>query len=238
MTIRVGVCCYMIKLDQTDFDSRISVSENIYSIIKKNINNWNLKPMQRISEKEMSESLKVSRTPVRESFIRLSEEGFLDILSQRGTFVSKINLKDVEEGLFIRTNLEVAVLKLALHVLTDKNIEMLKRCILKQENAIINKDYVEFLVYDELFHSEIFTGCGMFKTWRVIKSSTVQYSRLRMLTIISIDKYKTLINEHRQILKCIVNRDEDAVDSVIRKHVEQLFFEETVLREKYPDYFI
>jgi len=69
-----------------------STSKRIYHLIKEEIINLNFIPGLNISEKEISEKFKVSRTPVREAFVRLSQEGLLNIYPQKGTFVSLIDL--------------------------------------------------------------------------------------------------------------------------------------------------
>lgn len=62
-------------------------------------------PSDALSEKELSLQLGVSRTPVREALIRVADEGLIDILPQRGSFVAPIRLRDVEEAQFIRETL-------------------------------------------------------------------------------------------------------------------------------------
>ena len=57
----------------------------IYRVLKDNIMNLNLKPGENVSEIEISELLNVSRTPVREAFVRLSEEKLLNVFPQKGS---------------------------------------------------------------------------------------------------------------------------------------------------------
>ncbi|MBU3181932.1 GntR family transcriptional regulator [Clostridium psychrophilum] len=66
-----------------------------------------------ISEIEILEKFNVSRTPVREAFARLSQEGLISVYPQKGTFVSLIDLLSVEEARFMREHLERAILRLA-----------------------------------------------------------------------------------------------------------------------------
>lgn len=90
-----------------------TTSNQVYEELKSQILNLQLAPGTSISEKEMSEKFNVSRTPVRESFLRLSREGLLNVFPQRGTFVSLIDLNLVEEARFMREHLERAVIRLA-----------------------------------------------------------------------------------------------------------------------------
>lgn len=66
-----------------------TVREYAYRVLYQNIMTLKLPPGTAMSEQELSGVLNVSRTPVREAFIRLAEKGLLEVLPQRGTFVSK-----------------------------------------------------------------------------------------------------------------------------------------------------
>src|SRR5205823_4468759 len=57
--------------------------------------------------------LKVSRQPVREAFIKLSEIGLVRVLPQRGTFITKISAKEVLDARFVREAVECAIARRA-----------------------------------------------------------------------------------------------------------------------------
>ena len=59
-----------------------------------------------MSEKEIAEAYGVSRTPVREAVLRLSEERLVDIYPQYGTFVARISLETLKDAMVIREALE------------------------------------------------------------------------------------------------------------------------------------
>ena len=79
-----------------------TVREYAYRVLYENIMSLKLPPGTAMSEQELSGILNVSRTPVREAFIRLSQKGLLEILPQRGTFVSKIHTEQLAEFRFFR----------------------------------------------------------------------------------------------------------------------------------------
>ena len=78
----------------------------VYQGLRSNSIKLHLQPAQRISENEVSEALGVSRTPVREAFIRLAEDGLIKITPQKRSLVSLIDLDQAEEARFIRLALE------------------------------------------------------------------------------------------------------------------------------------
>ncbi|WP_313559779.1 GntR family transcriptional regulator [Ruminiclostridium cellobioparum] len=89
----------------------LPLKEVIYQELKNKILNLEYKPGQMISETEISDLLKVSRTPVREVFIRLSHEKLINIYPQKGTFVSLIDLSYVSESVFMRNLLENQIVR-------------------------------------------------------------------------------------------------------------------------------
>lgn len=103
----------MEQIQLLEKEPRETVREYAYRVLYQNIMTMHLIPGTAMSEQELSNVLGVSRTPVREAFIRLSQKGLLDILPQRGTFVSKINTDQLSEFRFLRVTLENAIVKLA-----------------------------------------------------------------------------------------------------------------------------
>lgn len=215
-----------------------SVGEYVYSEIKKRIFNWTLKPGQRISEAEMSNLLNVSRTPVRESFIRLKREGMVEILSQRGTFISKIDIDEVEEGVFIRMNLEREVVRLISGKLSDEYIKKYEENLKNQLDALNEKDYNKFYRYDVEFHKYFFLACEKETTWRFIQQSNSHYERVRVLTLLSIEKFQKIYDAHVDLLKAVIEgRSEDAAN-MIEGHLSMMSGELEMYKINHPEYFI
>lgn len=225
-------------VDEAFLNCRKTVVDSVYDLIKKNILNWNLKPGQRISEKNVSAYLNVSKTPVRESFIRLGKEKLIDILPQRGTYVSKIDLKDVEEGLFIRKSLELSVINLAIDFLTDDTFNEMRELLDLQRKSITNRNYIDFLEHDDNFHSQIFKGAHKERTLIIMNEANAQYKRVRMLTLIDIDKYESLILEHSELLTALENKNIYEARRIMEEHLSKISFEENILKSKYPNYFL
>ena len=83
-----------------------SVQDSVYTALRTSIINLNLAPGTAISEKEISRRFGVSRTPVREAFIRLSKEGLVRVIPQKETQVSLVDFRRVEQEFFLRESLE------------------------------------------------------------------------------------------------------------------------------------
>jgi len=126
-----------------------SVREYVYRLLKTNITNLTLPPGQNISEKEIADLLNVSRTPVREAFIKLAQEHLLDIVPQKGTYVSLIDTDQVEESKFARETLEKEVIQQACVDFPKEELFQLQSYIALQELCVKEENYLQFFELDE-----------------------------------------------------------------------------------------
>ncbi len=88
------------------------VTRQVYLTLRRDILNWRLLPGRRLSEKDIAGRMNISKTPVREAFIKLQGEGLLEIRPQRGTYVSLMDMEQIEEVRFTRYCVESTVLSL------------------------------------------------------------------------------------------------------------------------------
>lgn len=100
-------------------------SEIAYSKIKANILNCTYKPGEILSEKEIVETLNMSRTPVREALKFLDGEKYLKIISNVGIQISPISIKKMKEIYELRKSLEVLSIRKAIKHISASDIEYL-----------------------------------------------------------------------------------------------------------------
>src|SRR3546814_8516839 len=93
------------------------------------------RPGQALSEKEIADRFGVSRQPVREAFIKLSEAGLVSVRPQRGTYVVKISARQVYDVRFVREAVEVAVVRKAALELPESAIRALRETVNAQRRS-------------------------------------------------------------------------------------------------------
>ncbi|EFA0696212.1 DNA-binding transcriptional regulator rspR, partial [Escherichia coli] len=98
---------------ETQLNPTQPVNQQIYRILRRDIVHCLIAPGTPLSEKEVSVRFNVSRQPVREAFIKLAENGLIQIRPQRGSYVNKISMAQVRNGSFIRQAIECAVARRA-----------------------------------------------------------------------------------------------------------------------------
>jgi DNA-binding GntR family transcriptional regulator len=236
MTKRVFTIKYLLEIPKSDENS--NVGDFVYRTIRENIINWNIKPGVMISEKELSEQFRASRTPVREAFIKLGREGLVEILPQRGTVISKIDLGRVEEERFIRESLEVAVLNVAVERFPPERLPAFEENLKQQQECVENIDYKRFLKVDDEFHRIMFLGCNKELSWEVIQNISGHYKRIRAMTLWDRQVLEDLIRQHTAIFEAIRDKDLEKANSNLKKHLRKLIVEEKEMKAKYPEYFL
>ena len=217
--------------------SKDSTSKRIYHLIRERIINLNFAPGLSISEKEISDKFDVSRTPVREAFVRLSQEGLISIYPQKGTFVSLIDLSSVEEARFMREHLERAVVRLACEEFPKEKLLELEMNIKFQEMYMEDHDSKKIFEADEEFHRLIFEGCNKKNVWSTISGMESDFQRIRVLRLTSKLRWDQIYSQHVDINNAIKNRKADLAEKVMIEHLTMVNFDKEQLKQEYSNYF-
>lgn len=193
----------MIELTITPMEPRENVRAYVYRLLYHNIMSVRLTPGTAVSEQEVSSYLDISRTPVREAFIHLSQDGLVEILPQRGTFISKIDTSLIEENRFMRLTLERAVIRLACQDLPDMYLKQLDRSLEDQEEAMDAGDSARFMTLDNEMHGIIFTGCGKPHVWQTLMQANLDYLRSRALSVLNKEEMGIVYAKHQSLVNHI-----------------------------------
>ncbi|EPR12576.1 GntR family transcriptional regulator [Ruminiclostridium papyrosolvens] len=217
----------------------LPLKEVIYMEVKNKILNLEYKPGQMISETEISELLNVSRTPVREVFIRLSYEKLIDIYPQKGTFVSLVDLSYVKESVYMRNLLEGQIAgEIIDNGMKDLPAEI-KKNIRLQKDLVENEGNIEeFLELDNDFHKVIFKAVNHETIWDIISTTRIHYNRFRLLTMYEPEMLNRVFQEHFDIMTKIEEGDKVGCNTLLKKHHYNGLEHADILKEKYPGYFL
>lgn len=216
-----------------------TVTSRVYDVLRQNILNINFKPGDALSEKEISVSLGVSRTPVREAFIRLEREGLLNIYPQRGSYISKISIKRTKEERFLRETLECALIALFIKDHTQNGVEKLQQAIKLQKQALENSNFDDYMDRDVDFHNVFFEETSNSLCKNILTNYSVNYKRIRLLSIKALEEIASLnIKQHEQLCQAILDNDYAEAEKICKNHLQKIFIELDRIVETYPDYFI
>lgn len=197
-----------------------SVGPQVYRILRERIIQAELLPGERLSESDAAKSLSVSRQPVREAFIKLSEEGLVQVLPQRGTFVTKISVASVMDVRFVREAIEADIVRLVAEGHAPETIAELRRQLTEQRK-VPHDDRAAFLRLDELFHHTLATAAGKAYAWSVIESVKAQMDRVRFLSVDDM-QIGRLIEQHERIVDAIAAGDVAQAEDAVRTHLREI----------------
>jgi DNA-binding GntR family transcriptional regulator len=206
-----------------------------FRALRQNIIHLHLRPGQDVSETEIAAAFRLSRTPVREAFIRLAGEGLLDVHAQKGSLVSRIDTERAGEARFLRLVVESAILREAarafpapLRFELAANLEMQRFC--RKERG-----YERMYHLDNEFHRLLYLGCGKERLWHHIKKFDGDLDRLRILRLSTRISWDSVIDEHARILRRVASGRPDGVDALVEEHLTTAVYDTLLVR--YPDYF-
>jgi DNA-binding GntR family transcriptional regulator len=198
-----------------------------------------LEPGLSVSEQELAERLGVSRTPVREALIRLSEEGLVGIYPQTGTVVAPIRYPKVYQSLVIRSALECRSIRYAVKAVGPGDIKRLRQIIADQKrNAKLRNDN-DFLLADDAFHRTMVEISGNLEVWKVIESTKAHHDRIRHLST-HLNLYNAQrIQEHETIIDALERGDARDAERLLELHLDpdRLVGLWANLVENYGEYF-
>ena len=216
--------------------SRETARDYALRVMKENILSLELEPGTAISENELSAELKISRTPVREAIIELSKAYLIEIYPQRGSFVSLIDPKMVEEARFLRRVMDVAVIREACDVAGEEGIAKLEENVSLQEFYLSREMTDKIFDLDNKFHRDIYRVAQKDIIYEIHSTMMIHFDRVRNLSVETVKDLK-VVNDHRAMLEAIKAKDKDTASALVEKHLNRYRIDEEQIHSGRPEYF-
>lgn len=214
---------------------RGQAARHVYSALRRAIVDCTLAPGTALNEASVAEQFGLSRSPVREAFRSLSSDGLLDIVPQKGTFVSRLERASLSDALFVREAIECAAVRLAAQApLADRQI--LPRIVLRHREALRFEDRDGSLAADEDFHRSIVVLAGHASAWSVVLSARTRLERLRRLANKTIRGSEESVVFHDKVATAVLEGNADLAEELLREHIRQIEGFIDRLAEIYPKY--
>lgn len=217
------------RLPPVKLDSYKPLREVVCEALREAIMNGTLSPGERLMEIQLAEDLGVSRTPVREAIRRLEMEGFLVMVPRRGTYVSDLSIKDINEVFEIRTSLDVLAAGLAAERITEEELEQLERLLVQIGEYIDIGDVDKVVEADGQFHDILYQASRNDRLVGIINNLREQFTRFRSISMAYPGRLKNTLDEHRQLVEAIASHDPENAQKCAREHMENA--EQTLLND-------
>ena len=216
---------------------RVTTADAIFDRLYADILALRMPPGMQLQEKRIAEEFNVSRTPVREALLRLSEGGLVDIYPQSGTVVSQVPVSAIPEAVVVRKSLEGTTVERAAEIATAADIARLDSIISRQRSLAALGDTSAFHEEDEAFHEAIASIAGYPGIWTILKTVKVQIDRARRLTLPVLGRMDNVLHEHGLIRDAIAAHDAEIARAAMMQHLSAVVPDVAELRSQYPDYF-
>jgi DNA-binding GntR family transcriptional regulator len=192
-----------------------------YEQIKEAILSGVLRPLERITEGDVASRLGLSRTPVREAFGLLAAEGLIQVVPQRGSFVSQLRIDDILEIYQIRTPLECMAARIAAEALDESALATLGRMVEAEAQGQGTRSARETLEANAEFH-RIIIDCVRNRRLRALVGQLQgQVHRARLLWPSTLRRLEDTWKEHADLVVALRARDPDKAEQAMRTHLER-----------------
>ncbi len=199
-----------------------SLGGRVFQKIREDILNGKYKENEELRENTIGKELGVSRTPVREALRQLELEGLVTIIPNRGAYVTGISHKDIWDIYVIRSMLEGLCARWAAKNITDAQLDELEETLLLSEFQMKKESGFsaeQVAVLDGRFHSILYEASGSRILDHVLTDFHNYVQTARRSSVVSEDRARKSIREHRQILRAIRDRDEEMAEQLANEHI-------------------
>ena len=191
--------------------------DHAYKEIKKGIIQHKVEPGSMLYERSLSESLGISRTPLKLALQQLELEGWIQSLPRKGIVVQTINRHDVDEVFQLRKSNEVLAIELLIPLLDDETIDKIEK--VNKQLLDIKEDPIQFMHADSAFHLFLAELSQNHRLYQLIQNLTDHvnwYGLVALKSGISLDE---VYSEHKLIIEGLKARDLRQTTDAVLNHL-------------------
>ena len=207
---------YDVKQEVTD---KYSLRGRVFNKLREDILTGIYDDYEELKEVAIGEELGVSRTPVREALRQLELEGLIQIVPNKGAYVTGITQKDVKDIYMIRSLLEGLCARWATEHITEEQMEEM------EENVYLAKFHAQkghleqMAELDNRFHEILYEACDSKILEHQLKDFHLYVLRVRKKTLSNAKRGPKSNEEHEQILEAIKAGDANLAEKLANQHI-------------------
>ena len=208
-------------LDKIDFQP-VTLRDQVQERMREAIIEGHFKPGERLVERPLCDQLGVSRTVIRETIRYLEAEGLVQILPNRGPIVAYLYWKEARQIYEIRRMLEMAAAETCAANISKELAKSLKAALkhLNEDRSDMSATDLYHATSD--FYELIFSGAGHDIAWEMVQRLHARISRLRRLTLSTVERKKTGPEHMQTICDAICAGDQMAARKAVAEHLDDV----------------
>lgn len=196
-------------------------TQEIYARLRKMITDFELLPGARVTESELAEQFRVSRTPIREALHRLEVEGLLKIRPKQGCFIRQVDIAQISNYYDVRVGLEALAIELACEQMSDADLKVLAE-IWSPSRQPRTPDQLEAVRdAEEDFHVTLAEASGNPVLADYLRDVNDHIRVIRRLAFIDEQTLADTFEDHYRICRLLLKRDANAARDAMIKHIRK-----------------
>ena len=196
------------------------LSVQLYELLRQAIVTMVLQPKEVIFDRALSDTLGISRTPVREALLQLAREELVVIAAQSSTYVAPVRREQFIESAFIRKVLETASIRRAAEIITAKELEQLQDIHEAHRRAIKRGNAVAAIRHDNEFHALVSQAACLPKLQQLVEVVRAPIDRVRHITVRDPKVGEVTLRQHQKVLDALLKHDPDAAEAALIAHLD------------------
>src|SRR6516162_7280785 len=208
-------------LDVPRLDTSTSFAKEAYAALKRAITSMDIYDHAqeiRLDERQLSEGLGVSRTPIREAMTLLEQEGFVRTRPRRGIFVVRKTKREIVEMITVMAALESMAARLAAERATVADITRLHGLMDEFQQGNNGARLDEYSDANIAFHQAIIRMSGCVLLAEMTENLFIHMRAIRKITIHQDDRASRSIVDHMAIIEALERRDPELAERLAREH--------------------
>ncbi|MBN7774519.1 GntR family transcriptional regulator [Clostridium aminobutyricum] len=204
----------------TNFSNNGSLTDEIVDVLRDRILKGEYVIGEKLIENQIATEFKVSRTPIRDAFKLLEEEGLIDYIPNKGSFAKGFTRQDMEDIYAVRKALEQLAVEWAIERIGEKEVRELERQVELMEFYTKRKECEKVMEINVSFHELIYNATRSRFLAHILKSYRQYVQQARKATISEEENLEVVAIEHKEILKAIKAKDVDSAKDKIARHLD------------------
>ena len=176
-------------------------------------------PGAKLNERELSEVLHVSRTPLREAIKMLAAEGLVELLPNRGAIAVELSEADVLNTFEVMSGLEAQSGELAAERITDAELAEIRAMHYEMLAAWTRRDLPTYYRLNAAIHRAINAAAKNPVLTVTYNQVNARLQALRFRSNQDGDKWRAAVNDHEQMIEALGARNAAAMRSVLLAHL-------------------
>lgn len=207
---------YDVKQEVSD---KYSLRGRVFHKIRDDILSGKYEEHEELKEVAIGDELGVSRTPVREAFRQLELEGLIQIVPNKGAYVTGITPKDVHDIYMMRALLEGLCARWACEKVTKEQMEEMEENIYLSEFHASKGHYDQMADLDNRFHEILYEAGDSKMLEHTLKDFHQYVLRVRKTTLSQEARSKSSNEEHKLIMEAIKENKPDEAEKLANQHL-------------------